>query len=100
MNNKVVLAMIVGILVLMYFKCFMSMKKSGYELSPEEIEVDKNVEGNDINELPYSTACVPGSEKGGYYSKDLTPGGICGDQELVRSAMTYKITSGIGGSLL
>ena len=100
MNNKIVLGLVVGIMVLMYFKCFMNMQMSGYDLSPVKLEVSNNVKGSDLNKLPHSTNCVPGSEKGGYYSKDLTPGGFCGDQELVRSSMSYKITSGIGGSLL
>lgn len=49
-----------------------------------------------------SLACVPGPEKeSAYYTMGLTPGGLCGDQDFVVSQMRdYKITDGIGGSLL
>jgi hypothetical protein len=54
-----------------------------------------------LRELPYSIECTPGMENGGYYSKSLTPGGICGDQQYVNDVMhSYSIESGIGGNLL
>ena len=54
-----------------------------------------------LRALPYSIECTPGNEKGGYYTKALTPGGICGDQQYVNDAMHgYSIESGIGGNLL
>ena len=61
--------------------------------------------GDDVvkgfRELPYDIACTPGNEKGGYYSKSLTPGGICGDQQYINDAMhSYVIEEGIGGNLL
>lgn len=59
------------------------------------------VQGSDLNKLPYTMDCVPGpGENASYYTKDLTPGGFCGDQKFVRDAMTYSILDGIGGSLL
>jgi hypothetical protein len=56
----------------------------------------------DIKNLDHSLACVVGpGESSGYYSKGLTPGGLCGDQKLIREQMRgYKILSGVGGSLL
>jgi len=55
-----------------------------------------------LKSLKYDVACTPGpSPQGAYYTKALTPGGFCGDQELVNAAMHgYTITSGVGGSLL
>jgi hypothetical protein len=36
-----------------------------------------------------------------YYSKSLTPGGLCGDEDYVRNQQRdFTIDSGIGGSLL
>jgi len=54
-----------------------------------------------IFDLKNDIKCVPGpSADGGYFTKDLTPGGLCGDQEYVRNQMRdWSISSGIGGSL-
>ena len=93
--------LVLAIVVLMYVKCFMGMKKSGYKLSPELIDVSPMVSGDAVSKLPYSLDCVPGPGKNAsYYTKDLTPGGFCGDQALVRESMSYKILGGVGGSLL
>jgi hypothetical protein len=46
--------------------------------------------------------CVAGpSEKADYYSRGLTPGGLCGGSEYVREQIRdYAIADGVGGSLL
>ena len=80
-------------------------KKEKYRLRPEviKVKVSSAPESPDgIFKLPNKMACVPGpGKKAAYYSKDLTPGGICGDQEWVNKAMNgYEIIGGIGGSLL
>ncbi len=70
-------------------------KRSPYKLAPEPIKITSK--DGDIFSLPYDIKCLSTS----YYTKDLTPGAICGDQEFVRSqAEDYKIVDGIGGSLL
>ena len=100
-SSQLALMLVLAIVVLMYVKCFMGMKKSGYKLSPEDIDVEPRISGDAINNLPYKLSCVPSSSKdAGYYTKDMTPGGFCGDQALVRESMSYKILGGIGGSLL
>ncbi len=54
-----------------------------------------------LRSLRYSLECVPGSKTGGYYTKNLTPGGVCDDQQYVNDVMhSYSIESGIGGNLL
>lgn len=55
-----------------------------------------------IFELKNGLGCTSGpSADAAYYSKDLTPGGLCGDQLYVRAQMRdYTIEDGIGGSLL
>lgn len=100
-SSQFALVLVIAIVVLMYVKCFMGMKKSGYRLSPEPVEVEPMISGDAITKLPYTLDCVPGPGKdAAYYTKDLTPGGFCGDQALVRESMSYKILSGVGGSLL
>jgi hypothetical protein len=49
-----------------------------------------------------SIQCVAGpSEKADYYSRGLTPGGLCGGSEYVREQIRdYAIADGVGGSLL
>ena len=100
-SSRIALVLVLAIVVLMYVKCFMGMKKSGYRLSPEPVDVSPLIDGDAVTKLPYSLECVPGPGKdAAYYTKDLTPGGFCGDQALVRDAMSYKILGGVGGSLL
>ena len=86
---------------LILFGCGGLMKKEAY--APLTTSAPKT--GDDVakgfRELPYDIACTPGSENGAYYTKDLTPGGLCGDQQYVNDAMhSYSIESGIGGNLL
>ena len=92
---------IVAVSVSVYFLVKAYKKRSPYELSPEPIKITGSRDG-DIFSLSTDIKCVPGpSASAAYYTKDLTPGGICGDQEFVRSqAEDYKIVDGIGGSLL
>jgi hypothetical protein len=50
--------------------------------------------------LEHKIECVPGSAQSAYYTKSLTPGGICGDQEFIKKRADAKIIGGIGGSLI
>jgi hypothetical protein len=100
-RNNIALIFVIFVLALMCLKCCMGMGKSGYKLSPSSVEVEPVVNRDAMNKLPYTMDCVPGPGKdAAYYTKDLTPGGYCGDQALVRESMSYKILGGIGGSLL
>jgi len=73
-----------------------------YVLMPTSLMTKDGGEGaKSLRDLPYSMDCTPGLPNGSYYSKDLTPGGICGAQKFVNSVMhKYTIEDGIGGSLL
>ena len=104
MNNKntrqllIFVAVVVALMVLVR-----SCGRSNYKPSPSTLNITSSASNfKDIFSLPHSIDCVPGpTAKGSYYTKDLTPGGICGAQEYVRSqAEDYKIVDGIGGSLL
>ncbi len=99
-NNKMNIMIILIVVVAIYF---LYKKKSNYVLSPEPITITSSAkQTGDIFSLPYSISCVPGPDASGeYYTKDLTPGGICGGQEFVRSqAEDYQIVGGIGVPLL
>ena len=53
--------------------------------------------------LKYDIGCTASgfNPKSAYYSKSLTPGGWCKDMEFVKNQeRDFKITDGIGGSLL
>jgi len=53
--------------------------------------------------LKNKLGCVAGgfNPNSSFYSKDLTPGGICGDTDWVRNQQRdFEIKGGIGGSLL
>ena len=104
-SQKNILAMSVIILIALYFimGAGSGRENFGYVLSPQELGVEKKANQPDsIFDLPYKLECVPGpSKKSSYYSIGLNPGGICGDEAWVNGAMSqYKITSGLGGSLL
>lgn len=55
-----------------------------------------------LTEIPSSLECTPGpAENASYYTRGLTPGGLCGDGAMVRDQIRdFSIESGIGGSLL
>ena len=53
--------------------------------------------------LKNKLGCVAGgfNPNSSFYSKDLTPGGICGDNDWIRNQQRdFEIKGGIGGSLL
>jgi hypothetical protein len=55
-----------------------------------------------LTEIPSTLECTPGpAENASYYTRGLTPGGLCGDGESVREQIRdFSIENGIGGSLL
>jgi hypothetical protein len=93
----------VVIIALVYFIFF---KKSGYTLSPmiessDLTIVGKDAEPGDYQSLPYNLGCVPGPQADASpYTRSLTPGGYCGIQKFVSDQADYKISGGIGESLL
>ena len=97
--NYVCIAVTVA-LVLILFRI-----TSGYKnLHALDIQVEAAPGSGDefaIQNLPSDVKCVPGPQEGAdYYTRSLTPGGICGGQAYVNASADYKITGGIGGSLL
>lgn len=72
-------------------------KRSTYKPRPITIETK---EPSSIFDLPYSVDCTPGYPQSAYYTKSLTPGGICDDQKWVKQQADAVIVDGIGGSLI
>lgn len=70
---------------------------SNYQPRPIKI---KTVVEKSIFDLKNKVECTPGRKDGSAYTKSLTPGGLCGAQELVSDLAGYGIEDGIGGSLI
>lgn len=101
LTNAVVIGLLVAILVLL-----VQGQKSRYTFEPAPLMVNP---GPRVQAQPASLfaikpnlECTPGpSEKAAYLTSGLTPGGLCGDQDLVHDQMRdFAIAGGIGGSLL
>lgn len=72
----------------------------GYTLSPTSVEI-KEKGGNDaVFKGDYDLKCVPGAPNGSAYTRNLTPGGMCGVQRRVADTADYHIVGGIGGELV
>lgn len=98
--NKVNRNAIISIAVLlMMISVLAAMKKmSTYEPRPIRITT---VADKSIFDLENDQRCVPGpSAEASAYTTGLTPGGICGAQQLVSDIASYGIEDGIGGSLI
>ena len=77
--------------------------KETYILAPADLKSKAaETKAKNLLDLPYKLECAPSAKEGGaYYSKNLTPGGICGDQNFINKAMHgYAIEDGIGRNLL
>jgi hypothetical protein len=105
-RNKVTMLSYVLFALLSVWLLSKLMGKKSYlydqrRLRPVDIGAKYTQEG-DLFSLPYKMDCVPGvMSSTTNYSMGLTPGGICGDQDMVRKQMSeYSIDSGIGGGLL
>jgi hypothetical protein len=92
-------ALIIGLLL--YILWILSTK-SQYEPAPLVTNPTVTSGPKSLDAIPSSLDCTPGpSEKASYYTRGLTPGGLCGDQDYVRDQLReYAISDGIGGSLL
>ena len=103
-QRSILISLLVAILVYLVMGQGQAMTapvREKYTPSPITSTADPKTAGKTLKDVPYDMKCTPGTEMGGYYSKDLTPGGFCGDQEFVNAVMhKYTIDEGIGGSLL
>lgn len=99
LTRALVIGLLVAILVLL-----VRGRSSNYAGSPvvSVAGPEASAGPNSIFELKHDLKCVVGPSKdSAYYSQDMSPGGLCGDQEWIRAQMRdYSIDQGIGGSLL
>lgn len=72
----------------------------GYRLSPTSVEIEEKGSNEAVFKGKYDITCVPGAPKGSAYTRDLTPGGMCGIQQRVADTSDYHIVGGIGGELV
>lgn len=98
-------ALIIGLLFAILYTLVQGQRRSGYSgAAPLTITPGPMVakQPADLFAAPHNLECTAGpSEKAEYYSRGLTPGGVCGGSEYVREMMRdYAIADGVGGSLL
>lgn len=98
-TNRNTLTAIAVVFCLLCVLMTFSSRRSEYQPRPINVEAEEAMPTS-IFDLEHKIDCVPGSPQSGYYTKSLTPGGICGDQEFVRRQADVKIIGGIGGSLI
>jgi hypothetical protein len=76
----------------------MNARTINYQPRPITI---KAISEKSLFDLKSDLECTAGSgKKDSPYSVGLTPGGLCGAQELVGEHAGYEIADGIGGSLI
>ena len=98
-NRNTLTAIVIVFCLLSVMMALSPRSRSYYQPRPINLETEGDSSGS-IFDLEHKIECVPGSPESAYYTKSLTPGGICGDQEFVKKSADAKIIGGIGGSLI
>ena len=97
--QAVIIGLLVAILVML-----VQGRGSSYEAAPLVTVAGAQAPTgpSSLTEIPSSLECTPGpSEKAAYYTRGMTPGGLCGDGDMIREQIRdFSIEGGIGGSLL
>ncbi len=97
--NKTDRNALISIAVLMIVIIALVMFRETSMYQPRPIKITP-ISEKSIFDLENKVECTPGREEGSAYTKSLTPGGLCGAQELVSDLASYEISDGIGGSLI
>ncbi len=97
--NKTNQTTLMTITVLLVIISALTAMRNTSAYQPRPIKVNTVTEKS-LFDLDHTIDCVPGAPKGSAYTKGLTPGGLCGAQELVKKYDAYTIEDGIGGSLI
>ena len=104
LTNAVIIGLLLAILYMLVTGQRPSYAVSKYMAAPITITPGAGVakQPASLFSVDPSLECTAGpSEKADYYSRGLTPGGLCGGSEYVREMMRdYAIADGVGGSLL
>ena len=91
---------IMSILALIALIFVLGALKNTSKYQPRPITI-KAISEESLFGLEHRLECAPGhTSEGSPYTMGLTPGGICGAQELVSEQAGYEIEDGIGGSLI
>ena len=94
--NRNAIVTIVTLIVLIFV---LGMLKNTSKYQPRPITI-KAINEKSIFDLEHRIECAPGhTSEGSTYTKSLTPGGVCGSEQLVAEQAGYEIEDGIGGSL-
>ena len=93
--NKLILYAIIAILLFI----ILGGRRSGYITGRDLMTTEDPASAGSIFDLACSSDCVPGEKNGDYYTKDLSPCGMCGAQKFVKSNFDYKITGGFGDDI-
>lgn len=96
-TTRQMLRWIVIIFAIVILLQMMRGPRSGYALREISIK-EKNMDS--LFGGAYDLKCVPGGEQGDYYTKGLTPGGLCGVQKIVAEQADYELVGGIGEPLI
>ena len=96
--------LIIALLFVILWTLLKGQTTSGYIGAPVAIQPGAGVAKlpGSLFDIQNSLECTAGpSEKADYYSRGLTPGGLCGGSAYVREQVRdFAIVDGIGGSLL
>jgi len=93
--KKLILYVIIAILLYL----ILTSRKSGYITGRDIMITEDPASAGNIFDLSCSEDCVPGEKNGDYYTKDLSPCGMCGSQKFVNSNFNYKISGGFGDDI-
>ena len=97
------IVMIALLLLILYQVTFGASRRS-YMRDLDTVQCAAASKGpKSIFDLKNSLGCQPSgyNPDSAYYTKSLTPGGLCGDEDYVRNYQRdYTIEGGVGGSLL
>ena len=99
-TNRNTLKAIAVVFLLLCVLMMLSPRRSMYQPRPINLETSEEAGPTSIFDLEHRIDRAPGSPESAYYTKALTPGGICGDQKFVKDSADAKIIGGIGGSLI
>jgi len=95
--NRNAIMTIVALITLIFM---LGLLKNVSKYQPRPITIVA-VNEKSIFDLEHRLECAPGhTSEGSTYTKSLTPGGVCGAEQLVAEHAGYEIADGIGGSLI
>ena len=93
--KKLILYVIIALLLYV----ILGGRRSGYITGRDIMITEDPSSAGSIFDLKCSGDCVPGEKNGDYYTKGLSPCGMCDSQKFVKSNFNYNITGGFGDNI-